>query len=70
VSLIPEPRRRAVLESAFKIIAFLIVMVIAWHLPERPLLVWAMMMAAFLMILVFVPDSILEKILQFFSKRR
>ena len=65
MSLISELKRRT-----FEVIAFLIVMFIAWRLKESPLLIYAMMMAAFLVALVFVPDSILEKIVQFLGKRR
>ena len=64
-----ERWRHTVQESAFKIIVFLIVMFIAWRL-EKPLGIYPMMMAAFLVILVFVPDSFLAKSLQFLSKRR
>ena len=65
-----EGWRHTVQENAFAIILGLIAIFIAWRWKVAATLVIAMMMAAFLVILVFVPGSVLEKILRFLSKRR
>mgnify|MGYP001568854824 CR=1 FL=1 len=65
-----EAWRHTVQKNALRIIVFLPVMFISWRLKESPLLVIAMMTAASMVIIVFVPDSILEKFLQFWSRLR